>query len=277
MRSAVVPARLAEIIGARELLWNLTLRELRSKYKRSVLGWAWSMLNPIAVMTIYSVVFRVVMRVEPELGDPSGLHNYALFLLAGLLPFNFMSNALMQGMGALVNNAALVKKVYFPREVMVVSATASWVVSFFIELAILAVALVIAGAFVLPMLPLVLLVVAVQATFVLGLGLVLGILTVYFRDLEHLTGLGLQVWFYASPVIYPLAYVTERLDRSSALFRLYEANPMVGFVEVYRDLLYHVRMPSGGTVVYLVLVSIATLVAGLLVFNRYADRVAEEL
>lgn len=269
--------RLSEIVASRELLWNLTLRELRSKYKRSALGWAWSLLNPLAVMGIFSLVFSLVLRVEPPVGDPSGLYNYALFLLCGLLPFNLLSNGVTAGMGSLVANASLVKKVYFPREILIGASVSSWIFSFLIELSVLGVALLIAGNVVVAMIPLVLATVALQAVFVLGLALILGVTSVYFRDLEHLTGIGLQVWFYATPVIYPITYVTDRVDEGALLLRLYELNPMVGFVEVYRNLLYDLRLPAAGNVAYLVGVSLLSLIIGLATFKRFDARIAEEL
>src|SRR5688572_28109127 len=96
---------LSEIVEARDLFANLTLRELRSKYKRSFLGWAWSLLNPLATMAIYTVVFSFFLKVPPETGDPSGLHVFALYLLCGLLPFNFLSAGLSNGLSAFVDNA----------------------------------------------------------------------------------------------------------------------------------------------------------------------------
>jgi ABC-2 type transport system permease protein len=92
----------AELAGARELFVNLTLRELRGKYKRSLLGWAWSLLNPLATMAIFAVVFRLFLRVEPPVGDPSDLHVYALFLLCGLLPWTYLANGITGGMGVLI-------------------------------------------------------------------------------------------------------------------------------------------------------------------------------
>jgi len=269
--------KLSEIAAARELFVNLTLRELRSKYKRSVLGWAWSMLNPLATMAIFSLVFRFFMKIEPEVGDPSGLHVFAFFLLCGLLPYNFLSAGLTSGMGSLVGNANLVKKVYFPREVLVAAVVSSWVVSFLIEMALLSVALLVAGNFVLPWLFGVALIVALQAVFVLGLALAFSVCSVYFRDLEYLTSIGLQVWFYLTPIIYPIALVEEALADRPNVLRLYELNPMTRFVETYRSLLYHLRLPNAWDVLYLSVAAGLSLAVGLAVFGRLQARLAEEL
>ena len=103
----------AELLAERDLLANLTLRELRGKYKRSALGWGWSMVNPIATLLIYAVVFGLVLNVKPDVGDPSHLSNFATFLTCGLLPWNFLANCLGGSVGTLVSNSGLIKKVYF--------------------------------------------------------------------------------------------------------------------------------------------------------------------
>ena len=273
-------AAVSELVAARELMLNLTLRELRGKYKRSVLGWAWSLLNPLATMLIFSIVFRLFLKVPVPEGENSGLSNFALFLLCALLPWNFLSSGISGGMGALVGNANLIKKVYFPREVLVAANVASWVVAFAIELSVLAVALLIVGNMVLPWLIPTLLLMALQTLFVLGMSLMLSVLVVSFRDVQHLFGIFLQFWFYATPVVYPLSIVPERatlFGYSIPVRTLYELNPLVRFVEVYRDLLYHLRAPSLATVGYLLAVTAITCVVGWVVFRRYEPGLAEEL
>ncbi len=228
----------------RDLFTNLTLRELRGKYKRSALGWAWSLLNPIATMAIFSIVFRVFLKVDVPVGDPSGLEVFALFLLCGLLPWNLLANGLIGGLGSLLGNANLIKKVYFPRSLLVGASTASVTITLLIELGVLAAALLIAGNMVLPWLPAVLGVVALQALFVFGCALVLAVVAVYFRDMEHLMGILLQIWFYATPIIYPQDLATRELRDKHLLRWLYEANPMTRFASIYRDLLYDLRGPE---------------------------------
>ena len=172
-----------ELRRHRELFANLTLRELRGKYKRSALGWGWSMINPLAQMAIYSLVFGFFLKVPPPTGEPSGMKVFAFFLLCGLLPWTFLANGITGGMGSLIANANLLKKVWFPRQLLVASTVASFGVSFLIEMAVLTVALLIAGNMVLPWIAPVLVVALIQAAFVLGLALALSVWTVYFRDL----------------------------------------------------------------------------------------------
>src|SRR5829696_3886036 len=135
---------------SRELLWNLTLRELRTKYRRSFLGWAWSMLNPLSQILIYGFVFGTLFDSTPPIGDPSGLDNFALWLLCGLLPWNFFGLVTSLGLGAVSANSGLVRRVAFPREVLVFSNVLHACVQFSIEMALLCVVLLIAGS---PFLP----------------------------------------------------------------------------------------------------------------------------
>src|SRR6266536_519934 len=133
--------RLAEYAGARELTVNLTLRELRGRYKRSALGWTWSLLNPLSTVLVFSVVFAFFLQIKPPVGDPSGLHNFAMFLLCGLLPFNYLSNGMNGSLDALLANSNLIRKVYCPREVFVIATIASLLLTLLVEFAVLCVIL----------------------------------------------------------------------------------------------------------------------------------------
>ena len=274
---------LAEYAASRELLGNLTQRELRGKYKRSALGWAWSLINPLALALIFTFVFGVVFKSRLEAtgnSDLGGIAAYPLFLLAGLLPWAFLSNGITGSIGALVANANLVKKVYFPREILIGANVLSWVVSLLIELMVLGVALLVFGNVWLQFLPILVVVIALQTVFVTGIGLLLAILNVYFRDVQHFVGIGLQLWFYATPVIYPITLLGNIADREFlgvSLLTLYKLNPMTAFVEMYHQMLFYLQFPSWQLFVYAALVSFATLAFGLFVFKKLEPRLAEEL
>lgn len=271
---------LAEYSESRELLTHLTLRELRGKYKRSTLGWAWSLLNPLSTMVIFTMVFRLFFKVEAPVGDPSGLKNFALFLLCGLLPWNFLTNSVFGSLGTIIGNAGLIKKTYFPRELLVVSQVNSWVVSLLLEIGLLAIALVVVGNMVLPYIPVVLLLVVLLTFFVTGLSLALSVFNVFFRDVQHFMGILFQAWFYLSPIVYPLSLVPERANMFGVdvpVRAIYDRNPMVGFASAFRDCLYQLRLPSASSVAYLFVVSVGTFAIGLFVFGRFEGRLAEEL
>jgi len=271
-------AQLAEYTSSRELLWNLTLRELRGRYKRSVLGWTWSLLNPLSSVVIFSVVFGFFFQIKPPVGDPSGLHNFAVFLLCGLLSWNYLSGAMTISMDSLLANANLIRKVYFPREILVASTVCSLLVTFLIELSVLIVILLLLGNMVLPWIPALLMLVAIQTVFVLGVGLLLSVLNVYFRDVKHFIAISLQALFYSAPIVYPLSVVEKAATRTSfPLLTVYELNPLVRMVEAYRDVLYDLRFPPLHDLVYLVGWAVGLLVAGLWVFGRLDRRLAEEV
>ncbi len=271
-------SRLAEYVESRELIANLTLRELRGRYKRSALGWTWSLLNPLSTVVTFSIVFAFFLQIKPPVGHPSGLHNFAVFLLCGLLPFNYLSNGMNGSADALLSNSNLIRKVYFPREVLVVSTIGSLLVTMLVELSVLCVILLALGNMVLPWIPLLLVLVTIQTVFVLGIGLMLSVFNVYFRDVKHLIGISLQALFYSAPIVYPIKFVEDAAGRTSfPLLRVYTLNPLVRFVDAYRAVMYDLRFPALSDVVYVTIWAVAMLTLGLLVFRRLDRRLAEEV
>ena len=271
-------SKLSEITASRELIVNLTLRELRSRYKRSVLGWAWSMLNPLATVAIYTVVFKYFFKAVPPVGRPSGLKNFSIYLFCGLTAWNFFNASIIGAMGTLVGNAGLIKKVYFPRESLVFATVASNVVSFLIELAVAAVILLFLGNNVLPWIPVVLLLVALEVVFVTGLGLMVSVANAYFRDMQYLIGsILLQVLFYLTPIVYDVKLAYNAFAGHPVLRRLYTANPTVQFVEAFHRVLYDLRWPTPSNFLYLTIVPAMSLAMGLWVFHRFEGNLAEEL
>lgn len=276
---------LREYRDSRELLTNLTLREVRGKYKRTVLGHGWSLLSPIASLAIFSLVFGYLLEISPPVGDPSGMDLFVLWLAAGLLPWTFFAGAMQAGMGALAANSGLVTKVYFPREVLVTSVVLSFLATFGIEMTVLFVALLFAGASPLPWLPLVIVLVVLLALFALGLSLLLSVANTLFRDTSYLMAIVLQFWFYLTPVIYPDRVVDEAVGADGLellgfgvpVERLYGLNPMVRFLSCFRALLYDNRMPHLVDWAGVLLSTALVLVIGVAVFRRFAPRLAEEI
>jgi ABC-2 type transport system permease protein len=262
---------LRDLAQSRELLRNLVLRDLRGRYKRSVLGIVWSLINPLASLIIYAAVFRYIVAATPEPGDPSGLDSFALWLLCGLLPWSFFSVGTSAGLRTVVDNAGLVRKVWFPREVLVFGSLGAQQVTFCIELGLLSVALLIAGNMVLPWLPVLVLVLALLFVFTVGVTLTLAALFVSFRDLSHLWGVVMQAGFYAVPIIYPISLLPDGLDE------VVRWNPMTVFVGAIRNLLYDLRMPPWSHLGYLAAWAAAMFVLGAWVFARRAPRFAEDI
>jgi len=272
-----------DLRASKEILSNLTMREVRGKYKRSVLGQTWSLLNPIASLAIYTVVFGFVLRAQPPPGEPSGIDIFTLWLACALLPWNFFANTVTGGMNALLGNANLVQKVYFPRYTLIVSNMLAGLVTFGFELLVLAVIAVLCGSQVWIWIPLVIVFVVFLALFGLGIGLMLSIANVYFRDTAQFVGIGMQVWFYATPIVYPVTLIAaqqlkwEAEGRNIPLVWLYSLNPMERFVTIFRNLLYDNRLPAWGDMGYCIGAAAVSLGLGAMVFAKYQARIAEEL
>ena len=263
-----------ELRSSGDLLANLTLREIRGKYKRTALGQAWSLLNPIAQMATYSVIFSIVLRAHPDKGDPSGLNIFALWLSCALIPWLFFANVLMGGMSALIANANLIQKVYFPRVTLVVSSALALLFTFSIEMSVVVIAVLLFGGEPLQYLPVTILFMLVLFVFALGIALLLSVANVYFRDTQHLMSILLQVWFYATPIIYPLHLIA---DSHPGVVRWMRLNPMERFSEVFRNTIYDARWPTLLNSLYVVGSAVVALAIGLAVFARFEGRLAEEL
>lgn len=275
---------LGTIWESRELLQNLTNREVRGKYRRTALGQLWSLANPIADILIYTFIFSFIFRLPAKVGDPSGLDNYALWLVCGLLPWLFFNRVLTLGVESLVSNAGLIQKVYFPRIVLPLSLANATFFTWMLEMAVLVFALSLLGSFVLPWLPLVAVFMVVFGLFSVGLAMVLSIINVYFRDLSYLLTIVLQFWFYLTPILYPVELVETQSDQLGGLagtpitlLDLYTLNPVGGFIEIFRNLLYDNRAPDLSTVLIALGWTALALGAGAWMYARKEKMLAELL
>lgn len=274
----------ADIANSRELLINLTMREVRGKYKRTFLGQLWSLANPLAAMLVYTFVFSFVFRVQPGVGYPSGLNVFALWLLCGLLPWMFFANVLNLGTSSLVSNAGLIQKVYFFRAVLPLSLVFSAAYNWLFEMGVLIAVLAIAGSFIWPWIPIVILLMALLALFASGLAMMLSVANVYFRDTEHILSLALQIWMYLTPIIYPISLVQEQSGRVGGLLGtqvtildIYCLNPLERFVALFRQVMYDNTWPNGSDLLFCLVVTVISVGLGLFVFSRNEKGLAEAL
>lgn len=254
----------AEIRAAwayRELLRNLVLRDLRHKYKGSSLGFAWSLLHPLVLATVYTLAFRLIVRIQIE--------HFPLFLLSGLLPWMFFAAALSASSSAIVDNSPLVRKVAFPRLILPLSAIASQFVQFLLTYLVIAPMLVIFGVGFSPALLALIPVIALQLIFTAGLGLALSTAYVYARDTRHLLDVALQVWFWITPVVYSASLFPPNLTP------LLVVNPMAHFVNAYHTIVVQQQWPGLGSMAALAGFALAAWAVGLLVFERRQNRFAE--
>ena len=269
---------------AREVLYNLTLREIRGQYKRTVLGQLWSLANPLAAMLIYTFIFSFLFKLPLQIGSPSGLKSYALWLLVGLLPWMFFSRILNSGTGILVINSPLIQKVYFPRAILPLSLVGVVGFNWLFEMLVLVVALLIAGSSIIIWVPLVLLVMILLGIFAAGIALLFSVLNVYFRDVEHAVTVFSQIWMYLTPVIYPITLVETQseqlgglLGTNITLLGIYEINPLVSYISTFRSLMYDNALPSMQLWGMCTFWALLTFVLGMTIYAKYEKRLAELL
>jgi ABC-2 type transport system permease protein len=232
----------------------------------------WSLLNPLLLAAVFTLVFGFLGVKAPS---ADGHSSFPVFLLTGLLPWNYLVNCLSAGTMAITGSGNLIRKVYFPREVLPLSVVLAHGVSFMLELVVLFAFL---GGFgfhfwrTLYLLPIVL---AVYATFVLGISMLFAAVNVYFRDMQQLLAIITIVWFYLTPVIYPISLVQHKLH--GLIFDMYLANPATAFVTAFRTVLYSGAIPSLRVTVTCILSAVIMLAIGWSVFERLEPRFAEEV
>ena len=281
-----VSERLREIWRYRELLLSLVRKELKVKYKDSFLGFAWSMLNPAFTLTIYYVVFQLILGV--------GIPLFPIYLGSGLLVWNLFSGALSGATGSIVGNSSIVKKVSFPREILPLASVGAALFNFFLQSIVMALALMLFQHAPSPKhLVLIPFAIVVILLFSSALGIFLSAINVRFRDTQHLLELVLQAWFWATPIIYQVSLATTHLDKIHLTWAYYVFNPITSVVVTFQRALYNKLGPvaSGGSEVipdatalwYLAhlgavaLMSLVLLYGAMRVFGRLEGNFAEEL
>ncbi len=264
-----------EIWGYRELIGRLVQRELGSRYKRSVLGWLWSMLNPAATLAIYALVFGVLLKFDPPRAGNGRFDNFALYLFCALVMWNAFYGVITGAMSALLDLGSLLGKVYFPPEAPAVAALLTVLFQAAIEASILMLILIclvnVSWTFLLwPVLLLFL------AIFALGIGLVLSVWNVRYRDVGYLSTIVLQFLFYVTPIVYPLSLIPERA-MGLPVRDIIRLNPLSQFTEASRELLYGLDWPGVLRLGLMALISLAVGAGGWLMFKVRTRDIAEEL
>jgi ABC-type polysaccharide/polyol phosphate export permease len=266
---------LKRLFDYRELLFNLTRKEVKVKYKNSFLGFIWSLVNPLMMLVVFYVAFGIIFTVRG-----ADMRYYAFYLMAGILPWNFMSQTLSMGVGSVVNNGELVKKVYFPREVLPLSYLGSSSFHFVLQELMLLFFLVV---FRVPLTPWILafpLLMLLEVAFIAGLTLLLSAWNVMFRDVSHFVEILLMAWFWMTPIVYPISQIKDTLPAWAST--LYMFNPMTHIVLMWQRIVYN--SPVNGPKAYsmslegvlgTVACSVVLLVLGYFVFCRLEGRFVE--
>jgi lipopolysaccharide transport system permease protein len=280
-RSAGVASKVRQIWGYRELIRNLVLRDLRSRYKGSALGYLWTQLAPLLTMTIFVFIFSLVL--------PSSIALYPVFLIVALLPWNFTAEAVIGGTRSIIDNANLIKKVYFPREILPLVNVVSSLVNYLLSLPMMFAIIVGVQLFALGRLNLswtiayLPVLILIQTILLVGLALFLSTLAVFFRDIVHLIGILVNLWFFMTPVFYAL----DTLGGGTASRVLRWINPMASLIEFYREILYGNPVASGliptpgfpalASVLRVTITALVMLALGYWFFQKNSGRFGEEI
>lgn len=253
----------------RSFILGMARREFQARYLGSVLGSLWAILNPLTMIFIYTVVFGQVMRARvPGVDDGLG---YGVFLCAGVLTWGMFTEILQRTVNVFLEQANLLKKMNFPRASLPAIVLLSAVINFAIVFGILLLFLILAGRFpgwaLLGFVPLL----ALQQSLALGLGVALGVMNVFFRDVGHVVGIALQLWFWFTPIVYPAKVLGERARALVAL------NPMTGLALGYQDILLRGEWPHWGEYWPQLVLALAALAFGRVAFRRFAGEMPDYL
>ena len=252
-----------KIYNYRELLKTNVKKEIRGRYKNSFLGILWSFLNPLLQLLVYSVIFGALLA--------GGNETYPIYICVALIPWTYFTTAISQAAFTVIGNADIIKKVYFPREILPISVVTSGAVNFVISTIIILAFVIFSGvglSWYIVLYPFILI---IQYILLLGIGFIVSSVTVYFRDLEHIIGVVLMAAFYATPIVYNIQQLPH------ALQVLVNLNPMTHLINGYRDIFYYHQMPNMKILLILLGISIVLTIVGYFIFKKLQKGFAEEL
>ena len=255
---------LKEIYDYRQMIFSLVKKDLRGRYKGSVLGFMWTFINPLLQLVVYTIVFSLILRTDIE--------RYYLYLFVALIPWIFFSASLTGGSASIVAQKDLVKKIYFPRQVIPISYVTSSFVNMLLSFIVVFIVIVFSGTGINPLSVLCLpVIMIVEYMLALGTALITSAVTVYFRDLEHILGIVTMAWMYMTPIMYDKSIVPERL------LPVFNLNPMTHIIGCYRDVLYYKTVPELSGLLSSFILGAVFLVAGHFLFLKLQRHFAEEL
>lgn len=248
----------------RDLIWNLVLRDLKGRYKNSVLGYLWSLLNPLLLMGVFTVLFKFLLN--------NPIPNFPVFIIVALLPWNLTATTVSGAVTSITGQSALIKKIYFPREVIPIALVLANLINYLLALPAMIAIMLLLNAHFQPVALLFPVIVLIQAILLLGLALFLSCLNVFFRDTQVIMDVLLTAWFFLTPIFYRLDDIVPRWSR---LVRW--LNPMASLVDFYRDIFYLGGMPGLDALVRTLVTALLVLLVGYLFFLRLSSRFGEEI
>lgn len=247
----------------REFLSTSIRKEIRGKYKKSFLGILWSFLNPLLMLMVYAIIFPIILK--------SSEKNYVMFLMTALIPWTFFTTVVMQGASTIVANGNILKKVYFPREILPISTVTSGLVNFLISCIIIFIFLIFTGIGFSKYILLLPFIILIEYLLLLGIVFILSSVTVYLRDLEHIIGVVIQALFYGTPIVYSLSAIPSKF------MWVFKLNPMAYIIQGYRDILYYQTMPNLQGLFLILAFSLGLIIVGYQIFSYLQKNFAEEL
>lgn len=253
-----------ELYQYRELLKTSVKKEIRGKYKASFLGVLWSFINPLLQVAVYAIVFPYMLN---NTGD-----DYIIYLITGIIPWTYFNTSLVGCVGCIKSNAGIIKKVYFPREILPLSTVLSGFINFIISCLIILIACLLWNVgiswhiLIVPFLGI------LEGILILGIGLVLGACDAYVQDLEYIVNFLLMLAFYGSPIVYKM----NMFENSTLLATAIKINPFTCLINAYRDVFLYHQLPELNSLLYVLIVSIIILVIGYLVFKKLEKGFAEQ-
>ena len=247
----------------RELLKSNIKKEIRGKYKGSFLGVLWSFINPLLQVAVYPIVFPYIMRIQQD--------HYLQYLIIGIIPWTFFTTVITQGMITVRMNAGIIKKVYFPREILPISVTLSGLVNFFISCIIIVLFCVFGGLGISWHILLLPLIALIQFIFTLGLVFGLSAINIYIKDTEYIVQFLINMLFYGTPILYSTELFPEKMR-----WLLY-ANPLTELIEAYRDIFMFHKLPGANGMMYLIGITIFLFGLGYFIFRKLEKGFAEEV
>lgn len=252
-----------KIYNYRELLKTNVKKEIRGRYKNSILGIMWSFLNPLLQLAVYSIIFGALLA--------GGDNTYHIYICVALIPWTYFTTAISQASFTVIGNGDIIKKVYFPREILPISVVTSGAVNFMISTIIILAFVIGAGMGITKYVLLYPFILLIQYILLLGISFIVSSVTVYFRDLEHIIGIVLMAAFYATPIVYKLEQLPANLQIIMKL------NPMTHLINAYRDIFYYQQMPNMKILCILLGISLVLTVIGYFIFKKLQKGFAEEL
>jgi lipopolysaccharide transport system permease protein len=266
--------RVQELVRYRDLLLYLVVRELKARYKNSALGFLWSLLNPLAMMLVFTLMFTVIM-------PGNQIRAYPIFLLCGLLPWNYFTASVMSSMHTVIGNANLVKKVYFPREILPIASVLAQLVNFLLSLVVLFALMIVFQIDLSPRIWMLPIVIALHTSFIVGLALILSAINVYYRDTAMIIDVMILAWFFLTPIFYPMSTLPATYEAFGLVLdvpRLMNIlNPMASIINMYRDLLYLSTYTTGDFLLRTAFTSLGIMFLGYWLFTKVSGNFGEEV